>query len=156
MRRHHLPLVAPTVLAIAGTAFAAGHADVPAEIKARQGLMNILALNLGTVGNMARGNTDYDAEAAQIAADSLVAVTAIPQSPFWTPGTSTADTDQTRALPAIWEDNAGFGEKFMAFAEAASGLQAVAGDGLEPLQGAVQTLGRTCGGCHDDYRQPSE
>ena len=35
------------------------------EIKARQGLMNVYKYNIGILGAMAKGQMDFDAEAAQ-------------------------------------------------------------------------------------------
>ena len=40
-------------------------------VKARQGQFRILAINLGILGGMAKGETEYDAEAAQAAADTI-------------------------------------------------------------------------------------
>ena len=65
------------IAAIAGIAItttATFAQDVPAAVGARQGQFKIMALNVGVLGNMARGNTEYDAGQASAAAANLVAL----------------------------------------------------------------------------------
>ena len=57
-----------TALAVMGTGIAATAQDLPAPVQARQGQFQMLALNIGVLANMARGNTEYDATAASTAA----------------------------------------------------------------------------------------
>jgi cytochrome c556 len=142
-------LVASTVMGLPALA-----QDVPAAVQARQGQFQIMALNIGVVGNMARGNAEYDAEAAQAAADNLVAISMLDQSFHWPEGTDNMSIDGTRALPAIWENLPDVVAKWQAFGAAAQGLAEVAGTGLEPMRAAVGAVGGTCGACHDAYRQP--
>jgi cytochrome c556 len=101
-------------------------AEVPQAVKARQGQFNIMALNLGILGGMARGTVDYDAEAAQAAADSLVAVSNISQPALWPAGTDTMSIDGTRAMPAIWDNLDDVLAKWASFGEAATAMAAVA------------------------------
>ncbi|WGH78542.1 c-type cytochrome [Jannaschia ovalis] len=149
-----LTLIAATAAAsaIAASGLAESHEKMPAEIAARHGQMQLMSLHLGVVGNMARGNIDYDAAQAQMAADNLVAVSQISQDLLWPEGTANSDSQFSRALPAIWESRADFDAKWDAFGTATLELQAVAGDGLDPMKGGLGAVGRTCGGCHDDYR----
>lgn len=146
---------------LAATVCLAGAATVQAqdfenELKARQGQFRIMALNLGVLGGMARGNVDYDAETAGLAAENLVAISGLHQGAMWPSGSGTAAIEGTRALPVIWEDNAGFLSAWEDFGTAAEGVLAVAADGQAALGPAVGALGATCGACHDTYRQPSE
>lgn len=142
------------ILSIGVGAAALAQQDYSAQLAARQGQFRIMALNIGIVGNMARGNTEYDAAMAQLAADNLVAISTVNQTPHWPEGSDNMAIDNTRALPAIWDNQDDFLSKWQAFGAAAQGLQAVAGDGLEALQAAVGPVGGACGACHDDYRQP--
>ncbi|AHM05175.1 cytochrome c-554 [Roseibacterium elongatum DSM 19469] len=128
--------------------------DLPAPVDARQGQFSIMVLNLGVLGQMARGNTDYDAEAASTAAANLATISMLDQSLHWPEGTDNFGLDGTRALPAIWENPEDFAAKWADYGTAAEALAAVAGDGLEPMQAALGPLGNTCGACHDDYREP--
>ena len=59
-------------LAFAGVA-TAQDAPFAREIKARQGIMVYRAIQLGVLGGMAKGEVEYNAEAAQKAADNLMA-----------------------------------------------------------------------------------
>lgn len=123
-----------------------------AAIKARQGQFNVMMINLGILGDMARGNTEYDAEAAQTAADTLVAVSMINQTTLWLEGTDTMSVDGVRAEPAIWDNLPDFLDKWGAYADAAAAMQAVASDGRGALGPALGQMGGTCQACHDDYR----
>jgi cytochrome c556 len=126
--------------------------DLPPPVEARQGQFQLMALNIGVLGNMARGNTPYDAGAAQIAANNLVAMSTIDQSFHWPEGTDNVSLVGTRALPEIWDNLPDVIAKWQAFGAAAEGLAAVADDGLEPMQAALGPVGASCGACHDAYR----
>jgi len=134
------------------TATAIAQSSLPPAVEARQGQFNIMALNVSVLGNMARGNIDYDADAAQAAADNLVAISTLNQAVHWPEGTDNFETDGTRALPAIWEDFDDFASKWAAFGEASVAMAAVAGDGLDAVRGSIGAVGGTCGACHDVYR----
>jgi len=150
---------AALTLPLAATVQGAGHGDNPyaGHIAARQGYMQILAFNIGTLGGMARGNIDYDAEAAQTAADNIAAMTAVDGRGFWAEGSDNfALGDATAALPTIWDNPEGWGEAWMEFASAAQGMAEVAGGGLDALRGGIGPLGASCGGCHEDFRQSDD
>lgn len=126
--------------------------DFSDVLKARQGQFRIMALNLGILGGMAKGEVDYDAEAAQAAADTLVAVSMIQQGPHWPEGSDEMAIDGTRALPAIWENFDDFVTKWEGFGTAAANMQEVAATGQEALGPALGQIGDACKACHDDYR----
>lgn len=128
--------------------------DFSGELKARQGQFRIMALNLGIIGSMAQGKTDYDAEAAQAAADTLVAVSTIQQGPHWPEGSDNMSIDGTRAQPTIWEESDDFTAKWMAFGDAAKAMQASVGNGQEALGPLMGEIGGTCKACHDKHRAP--
>ena len=132
---------------------AGGHGADPA-VTARQGHMQILSLNLGILGQMARGNTEYDADAASAAASNLALMGQINQLAYWTPGTDTDSIEGTRALPALWENISDVIRISQEFSTTSAALAEVAGDGLDPMRAALGQVGATCGACHDDYRQP--
>jgi cytochrome c556 len=125
------------------------------HIAARKGEMQIMSFNLGILGGMARGNMPYDAEAAQAAADNLVAISQLTQTVQWAEGSDNMELSNTRALPAIWDDFADFQAKWASFGERAVALQAVAGQGAEGLGAAIGGVGGTCQACHEAYRQPN-
>jgi cytochrome c556 len=150
LRTRFLTISALTALGVGATAVAAQ--DLPAPVQARQGQFQIMALNVGVLGNMARGNIEYDATAAQAAANNLVAISMLDQSFHWPEGTDSFALDGTRALPEIWDNLPDVIAKWEAFGAAAEGLAEVAGVGLDEMRGAIGPLGGTCSACHDDYR----
>lgn len=137
-------LIATPALAFAG----------PAEktVEARQGFYKLLGANVGVFAAMAKGEMDYDAAAAQTAADNIVTLTTYNVGHLYAPGTSSADVEGSRALPKIWEDFPGVQAKGADFVKAAMEMQAVAGQGKAEMAGALGKLGGTCKGCHDTYR----
>lgn len=144
-------MAAMALLASAGAVVAQ---DLPQPVKARQGQFNILALNLGVLGGMAKGQIEFDQEVAQGAADSVVAVTMIDQHSMWPEGTDAGALDGTRAKPEIWGDMADFSSKWAALGEAATAMQAAVGEGQEALGPGLGELGGACKNCHDTYRVP--
>lgn len=138
-------------LAMAGSGWAGGHEGNPA-VKARKGAMAMYGFYLGQLGGMARGNTEYDATVAQTAADNLAALTSSDMSLLFPEGTDSFSVDGTRAEPVIWDEFDAVMGIFSDLGKASTDLAAVAGDGLEALQGAMGPVGMACGACHKPYR----
>lgn len=144
-------------LGVAGAAYADGHASAQAvaAVKARKGQMNLYAFNLGLLGGMAKGAIDYDADAAKAAAGNMVKLSTLDQARLWPPGSDTETLgDMTRALASAWDSDSKAVEHAVSLAKASAAMNAVAGDGLDALRGTIGAVGKSCGGCHDDYRQP--
>lgn len=141
-----------TALALAiPTGLAAG--PMEDTIAARQGYFKLLGANVGVLAAMAKGERDYDAAAAQAAADNLVTLSNYKIGHLFMEGTSADDfPDKTRALAKIWEDPSDVQAKFGGFVEAAAGMQAVAGQGKGEMAGALGAVGGACKACHDNYR----
>lgn len=146
--------------AIGTTAISDSHADKAAlsAVKARQSLMTLQAFNIGPLGGMAKGEIEYNAEAATAAATNLAALAKMDQSRMWPPGSDNAalGDDVTEALPAIWAADSKIGDAAMALVEATTALQASAGDGLDALRGAIGPVGKACGNCHENYRKAND
>lgn len=151
MKTRVIALAAATGLASAAAPALAQ--DFDAVLKARQGEMRIMAINLGILGAMARGNLEYNAEMAQAAADSLVAVSQINQRPLWREGSDNMSIDGTKALPMIWDDIAGFRADWEAFGKAAAAAAATVANGQEALGPALRGIGGTCQACHEAFRE---
>lgn len=158
MRRGIFALGGVLIAAVVATsAIGDGHADkaILSAVKARQSQMTLYSFNLGLLGGMAKGDIEYDADAATGAARNLAALAQLDQSRLWPKGSDNAalGADVTAALPAIWEAGSTVGEKSMALATAAIAMEQAAGGGLDSLRGAMGPLGKTCGSCHETYRQ---
>ncbi|MGC9369535.1 MAG: c-type cytochrome [Paracoccaceae bacterium] len=141
-----------TAIALAlPTALAAG--PMEDTIAARQGYFKLLGANIGVLAAMAKGERDYEAAAAQAAADNLVTLSNYKLDHLFVPGTSADDfPDKTRALPKIWDNLPDIGDKVADLNKAALAMQAVAGQGQGEMAGALGSLGGACKACHDDYR----
>lgn len=147
-------------LALATSAvFAASHIDpgIAGAIKARKAHMQLNAHNIGVLGAMAQEKTPYDAEAASSAASNLAALAKLNQSTYWPEGSDTeAVGDETAALPALWEEGSDLDGHLQQLTDAATAMEAAAGNGLDELKAAMGPLGQACGSCHEDYRQKNE
>ncbi len=142
-------------LCLAGAAQAESHMDAKAiqgAIKALQATMQLYAFNLGILGAMAKGDAEYNADAATAAAGNLVKLSTQNQMAYWPKGSDNASAEGTKALPAIWEDMEGIVKASAAMSDAAMAMESAAGTDLASLQGAMGALGGACGGCHKAYR----
>lgn len=145
---------AALVLACAAAPSLAQQSPQTQAMKARQGLMQFYAMNLGVLGGMAKGAVPYDAAAASTAAGNIAGVTQLNLSMLWPEGSDDMSLEGSRALPAIWDNMADVGAKSGAMREAAAAMQAAAGTDLAALQAAMGPLGAACSDCHKAYRAP--
>lgn len=113
-----------------------------------------MGVNLGTLGAMAKGEAEYNADLATAAAENLVAIASINQALNWPEGTDDGSIAGTRASPAIWQDPSDFEAKWDALAAPATALVAAAGQGQAAIGPALGPVGQVCGACHDTYRSP--
>lgn len=149
-------VVAATVAALSfGMAANADDAPFGKEIKARQGIMDYRAINIGTLAGMAKGEVPYDAAAAKVAADALLASANLDISMLWPAGSGNSGNPASTAADAIWADGSDIGAKAQAFTDAATAMAAAAGTDLASLQAGMDALGGACGACHKAYRVPS-
>lgn len=149
-------LLVGLALATAASAGAALAQDAPhaMQIEARQGIMAYRALQLGVLGGMAKGEVEYNAEAAQKAADNLLASVTLDASMLWPKGSDNEANPESEALPALWQEGADVGAKAQAMADAATAMQAAAGKDLDSLKAAMGPVGEACSGCHKSFREP--
>ncbi|AAV95939.1 cytochrome c [Ruegeria pomeroyi] len=140
----------PLVVALLSASAALAHSGVsnPA-VKARMHTMMQIADNTKVLGDMAKGKTAFDAEAARAAAAAIAAHSASVTALF-----SAEEQDpKSEALPAIWQDFETFSRKSealtLAAAEAAGSIQSEA-----DLKPALAGIGGACKSCHMDFRKP--
>ena len=101
----------------------------------------------------ARGG-DYDDRLTEAAAAISETSGAIPR--LFPPMTGRGQIDKdTRALPTIWSDPAGFIQQTAALQAAAKQIeQAVAAQSAAGVGAGLKAAGATCGACHKPYRAP--
>lgn len=145
------------LLGTAATVLADAHVSpeqLDRAVKARKAHMQLYSFNLGLLGAMAKEETPYDADAASMAASSLVLLATMPQNAYWLPGTDSAAFEGSRAKPEIWTAESNAGQYAEALAAAAMEMEQAASTSLDALKAAMGPLGSACGDCHDDYRVP--
>ena len=138
----------------AGAVLADNHAKSPfaSGIKARQAQMQIYSFNLGILGAMAKGDSEYNAEAAVLAATNIVHAASIHQPQAWAPGSDSSAVEGARALAALWQNFPDVGANLTELKAAADAMKAVAGNGQQAIGGAMGRLGGACSACHKSYR----
>jgi len=119
-------------------------------VKQRQAAMTLIGKYWGPVNGMRQGKVPFNADVAARNAAYLETLSKMPWDGF---AASTKGAENTRALPAIWDDAAKFKQAADAFQSAASKLAAVSKGDEDGFKAAAGALGKTCGGCHNDFRQ---
>ena len=123
-------------------------------IKARQGEMQLRAFNVGPLFAMAKGKIDYDAAMANKLAGNLKLLLDLDNGRAWAKG---SDIDNymgdTTALPKIWTTYPEISEYGKKYAAAINELAAEAGNGVDSLKSKIGAVGKSCKGCHDEFRE---
>ncbi|MEN3112677.1 c-type cytochrome [Uliginosibacterium paludis] len=147
MKIKHLAALLGACLSI-GTAFA--QAKPESQIEYRKSAMTVTARSFGVLGAMAKGDIPFNKEVATRHANLLANLSDLPLSAgAFGPGTDKGAP--TKADPKVFSEPEKFKAAYEKFTAATHGLPAAAGD-LATLKVAVADLGKTCKGCHDDYR----
>lgn len=155
MRKLFLATAAIATLGATTAAIGESHAEKNPAVEARQSLMHLYAFHLGPLGAMAKGEMDYDAEVASVAATNLASLAALNQMAMWPEGTDSETIEGTRALPAIWQEGSEVGKMADDLATATAALAETAGDGLDAVRAGLGPVGGACGACHKAYRAPN-
>ncbi len=123
-------------------------------IKARQSEMQLRSFNAGPLFAMAKGKMDYDAALASKLAGNLKLMLDLDNGRAWKDGTAIDKYEgKTTALPKIWTtypEISKYGKKYVT---AVKDLAAVAGDGRDALKSKMGAVGKSCKGCHDEFRE---
>lgn len=149
---------AALALLAAGSTMAWAQADPANAVKYRQNLMKANSAHLGMIGAALKGEVSFtdqiapNAEALALLGEMLVANA---QQMF--PEGSDDASLETTALPAIWQNWAGFEEAAQRLQQEATKLSEVAqGGDMAAIGQQVGALGKNgCGGCHTDFRKKS-
>lgn len=150
MKKVIATLTALTILA--GTAAQAQ--NIEGAVKARQGVMGVLGINLGILGGMAKGAIPYDADAALAAANSVLGVAMIDPKPLFPEGSDEMDSATSRAKAEVWEGWDKFNSEWASLKTAAEAMVATAATGQEAIGPGLGGIGGSCKSCHEAFRGP--
>lgn len=137
-------------LAIANLGDVLAHGGATGIVKKRMDGMSAIASQMKIIGQMAQGRTDFDADAARVAADALTVLAL--EIPDQFPENNLESPSDARA--EIWQD----WERFSILAEMlviASDQLSVAAPKLanaQDMRPHLQAIGKACQGCHKDFR----
>ena len=140
--------VAVSLGVAAGTALAQVKPDV--LVKQRQSAMTLIGKYFGPLGGMAQGRVPFDAKLVQRNAGYLDALSEMP----WDGFDASTKGEKSRALPAVWEQEAKWKEAADRFRSEVDKLQTAAKGGDEgAIKSQIGAVGKSCGGCHDNFRE---
>lgn len=160
MKKTLLVALASVALGVtAAGSFAQEETPFANQIKARQSFMQLYRFNIMTLGGMARGDIEYDADLASGAAGNMLAASKMSNGPMWPAGSDSSApglAGVTAAKADIWANMSMVGEKSQALSAALEAMAAVAGDGLGAVRANMGAVGDGCSGCHDNYRESDD
>ena len=135
--------------AVAAAVLAAGAAAADeGMINYRQGVMKANGGHLEAVVAIIKGEVpftdDLKVHTQALAELAVIAGKVFPEG---------SGKGETKALPAIWEKPEEFKKTYTAFQMAAANLAKTAETDPKGVAAAVGELGKTCKGCHDDFRK---
>lgn len=119
-------------------------------VKQRQAGMTMIGKYFGPLGGMAQGRVPYNAEVVVRNAGYLDVLGKLPWDGF---DASTAN-EKSAALPAVFKDGAKFKQAADDMQGAIAKLVSTAKSGDEAaVKAAIGAVGKSCGGCHDNFRE---
>ena len=136
-----------TLAVIALGAFAHSGVKNPV-VMTRMNAMSDVAAAMKVMGDMAKGQTAFDAAAVDQALGVIVAKAADVPTLF----EAEAQDPKSEALPAIWQNFPDFSAKAADMGDAAAAVRGKAQSAAD-LGAALQALGATCKACHKPYRK---
>jgi len=152
-------VVSAALLLGAGFALSANAQSAPGPsparqaVEARKAVFTLIANNFRPLGEVVKGNAQFDPAEVQKRAARVVFLAGLLDETF--PDASNLGEPDSKAKPEIWSDRAEFDKKLKDFQSHAAALvkvgatEASATDGFKA---AVATVGQDCKGCHETYK----
>lgn len=149
MKAKLIPVSVAAMIAMGYGAAALAQAKPDVLVKQRQSAMTLIGKYWGPIGGMASGKAPYNAQVVTRNAGYLEVLSVMP----WDGFVESTKDEKSRALPAVWSENAKFKEGAEALQRAVANLAKVSKGGDEgAVKGALAEVGKTCSGCHENYR----
>ena len=119
-------------------------------VKQRQAVMTLQGKYFGPMAAMAQGKAPYNAQLIQRNAGFLDNLSRM----AWDGFDPSTKGEKSRALPAIYENNAKFKETTAQLEnETAKLVQLSRGGDEAAVKAQIGAVGKVCGSCHDNFRQ---
>ena len=137
-----------TGILLAGMAVTASAlADGDVEAKYRQSVMKSIGGHMSAMGTILKEQVHL--EDLALHAEGLAGLAEIAPEVF----PEGSGVEKSKALPAVWEKPEAFAEAMNRLVEASDAMASAAKSGEMSLIGpAIQELGGSCKGCHDDFK----
>lgn len=119
-------------------------------VKQRKAAMTLQGKYFGPMAGMAQGKIPFDANVVARNAGFLEALSKMP----WDGFNPSTQGEKSAALPEVWKDAAGFKaaeDKLMS--EVGKLVGAAKGGNEAAIKAAIAEVGKSCGGCHEKFRQ---
>lgn len=146
------PSLAVAALALVTALPAAAQFQKPEDaVKYRNSAFTVMANHFGRIGAMVNNRAPFDAAQAQASADIATMMSKLPYSAFID---GTDKVGNTRALPEVWSKRADFDAAAKKMQDEMVKLQAATKTGnLDQIKAAFGETGKSCKGCHDNFRK---
>ena len=131
-----------------GFALAQGGPKPEDQIRYRQSVMNVMGHSFGVLAGMAKGEVPFNQEVAEDNTDIVIMMSTLPWNSF---GPGTEKGAPTKADMKVWSESKKFKEAADKMEHAVRQLISATED-QEKLKAQVGEVGKTCKGCHDDFR----
>lgn len=143
-------LTVVAVSSVAQEAKSLKHANYATDL--RQSVFSLLGSNMGPLGAMAKGKAPFNAEKVEKHAVRINQLSLM-IADYSRTNTSKFDVE-TEALAKIWQQEAKYTESIDNLTKASSMLIVAAKSKDEgAIKKAIGGVGKTCGGCHDDFKK---
>ncbi len=146
-------LLVAGVAAVLGVAVAQGalaQAKPEVLVKQRQAVMTLQGKYFGPMAGMAQGKVPYNAAAVQRNAGFLDNLSRM----AWDGFDPSTKGEKSRALPSIYDDSGKFKQATSRLENETSKLVSLTRSADEAaVKAQIGAVGKSCGGCHDDFRQ---
>ncbi len=139
--------VSAALAALSASADTLKFAKAEDAIKYRQSALFLMGQHFSSLGAMANGRAEFNADVAKQNAQVLQTLAALPWQAFG------AGTEGGKAKPEIWKEKAKFDEAAQNYETEMGKLVAAAKTGdLAQLKSAFGPAAQTCKACHDAFR----
>ena len=118
-------------------------------VKQRQSAMTLLGKYWGPLGAMNAGKLPYNAETVARNAPILEVLSKLP----WDGFTENTKGEKSKARPEVFTDSAKFKTASERMQTAIAHLAKVSKSDEATVKVALADAGKTCGACHDDFRE---